>query len=736
MKCKLKCLGLLLSGFCLPISAQTTTTSPLQSTARIEVTVGSNVYMSSGFLWGKNTQVITALHGMNPKASKIIVTCGSQSRAASVKKVLQNADLVLLETSGALEKCVPLFAQESDPFTKIKVPAVDAPLKAYGFRPRIRASKSTRLSRAEQSHPFLADIIPDTLHEPFRRLGLPSLELEFYAIDGTIVKGNSGGPVLDLDGYLVGIASGGTDKGALNNNWLLPAFKNIKDLMDSPDTNQLPQSLSNDALKKNLYSAVLINQKVLTQTPTETSEESMDTFAEDITAESNDYLWIYTKTRTFKDIQMTADPESSLAMIYDSIMPTSETEAEASLSFDIYEEEMLGLIIAVPEDRELGFELVDDGFELFAIDSTEKEAMVYIKYGDAKVQNSIGEFIYSDNENFLNYLVDDALRSASCEAESRYCEIKNDEFRVVDYGQGYKILRLGFYAYDLDENEQPINVIVNQYSYALQDEKLLTVDTVINFENDSALSQCFMEDNAQACGESFWEPASFMLANALTTFSGVVESDNILIPRHFEYACDGTLCLQTEDNYDQQIAYQQDDDFDNTYINNDGVIIFAQDQGQWIVNIGGELYIAEALYRETWFEQTYIIMSSGDYLFAVPESAGAYYEGSSGEWMEVEFIENLAATAAQVEATVPDFSVNYFNEQGVQMFQLQPDGSWMVNIGGQFYPASQETIEIFQDNKEYFILLSGPYSFAVPTDGGWYYEGSSGQWQPVSVLTR
>lgn len=632
----IKWIGVILSVYCMPLSAQIDPKKVHQSVAYIEVKSPSGTSMASGFLWQDNKTVITALHAMNPNAEKITITCGGVVSSAAVEKVYKNADLVLLKTKDPLDLCVPLNRVNT------AEPAFHADLFAFGFRPGVSGANTLALKLGAPTSPLLRFNIPETVRAPLMKLGLPSLDLSIYLVNGGLYKGYSGGPVMNDRGDLIGIVSGGLDKGMTNHNWLVPV-SNIELLMASR-SKEIPANLS---VTNHLFSAVLAEPKILQQKNPDTAQ--VDQPAEQSMSE---YRWIKTKTRTFDQLLETADPILGLAELYLSIVPSQMTSAEEALAFDIYEEESLGLVIAIPKGKELFLDEEGSGFIISSV-SDRGQADVEIKYNLYEVFDAAGRVVSPSHNDYFTYALNGLLANADCNTQEISCILDRDQFRVVDFGQGNKIARAAFIAtgyFDEETGKELTNYFY--LSFVVKGDDAMVVDTIMNFDEDSPMMACFMEDSADSCGASFWEPASFMLANAVTTFSDfVIGSDDPVELYDFVYTCDNAYCIDDteQSSVDQdsfQPSFDQQDEseadfandqpsFDISYINEQGIGKFELlRDGTWLVNIDGMMYQALEQGVEMWGDnQEYYILTSGDYSFAVPVTDGMFYEGISGEWL-------------------------------------------------------------------------------------------------------
>jgi hypothetical protein len=65
--------------------------------------------------------------------------------------------------------------------------------------------------------------LPDDLRAEVRRIGFPMLDTQVLRLDGNLLPGHSGAPLLDAQGQVVGIGSGGLERGAVGVGWAVRA---------------------------------------------------------------------------------------------------------------------------------------------------------------------------------------------------------------------------------------------------------------------------------------------------------------------------------------------------------------------------------------------------------------------------------------------------------------------------------------------------------------------------------
>ena len=183
----------------------------------------------SGFAWPTPNQVVTDLH--------VVIGCKTISvgyqeiddRPAHVTRVLLAADLALLTVDHP--PTVPALPVATT------LPPVGATVDVFGFAlgQPTRDTHPLRLTFANQEAPKLADVLPDAERADIRQVGFPALETEVLRLDGNLLPGHSGAPLINADGAVVGIGSGGLERGAVGVGWAIRA-QYLPLLQQSADT--------------------------------------------------------------------------------------------------------------------------------------------------------------------------------------------------------------------------------------------------------------------------------------------------------------------------------------------------------------------------------------------------------------------------------------------------------------------------------------------------------------------
>lgn len=303
-----------------------------QSTVRITIKQGDVIKSAAtGFVWEKPTQIVTSLHVLHHENAVAIVEFNGVKRVATVAQVLPHADLVLLTVDDPVDGWVALTEKIDDK------PPYKAPITALGFNAGASGSMTRELHKGHANPEILKGLLPPDDRADLEAAKIPDIELDIYYLQGSLLPGFSGSPVVDAEGNLIGIGDGGLEDGASNVSWVIPA-RFLDDLTASTIT-ELPGDLEKAG---QLMSADIINVE---------SYEDLD--YKELHYEG--FVFVKTKTRSFDELLASSrDPDGLLAVL--SVFGDYVVSYD-DLYFDIYEDIENGLIITMPA----GVELVVDG---------------------------------------------------------------------------------------------------------------------------------------------------------------------------------------------------------------------------------------------------------------------------------------------------------------------------------------------------------------------------------------
>lgn len=317
---------------------------PLLETNSVRVVVRGDgkAHAASGFLWQNANQVVTSLHALSPNSS-IIIQCQGVSKLAQLSKVYARADLALLKVNGLPTACKPI--------TKLnkQAPLPDSNLYTFGYHAGAKSGTSRAIKKGFASVERLGALVNGNPLRALRAIGVPAVDLDIYYVQGGLLPGYSGAPVINVDNELIGIVDGGLNSGQASYNWLIPA-SNLDELLTS-DEDAIPQGVAE--LASSHFSSGLL-------------EADLQTIIE---YDHNDqhYRWIHTKSLNLMDIvresiespEITAGQHSGSTLLdklgAQVLMPLIIETGPVDFSMielDVYEELDLGLIVAFPSGLE------------------------------------------------------------------------------------------------------------------------------------------------------------------------------------------------------------------------------------------------------------------------------------------------------------------------------------------------------------------------------------------------
>lgn len=176
---------------------------------------GDAAKAGSGFLFAEGDRLVTALHvvaGCN-RIDAYFERAGGRTVGAQVERVRADIDLALLRLDRVMGRPLPAMAARPRPNDELEAiafflgtPSVDNKTLKVTFG-------STRLR----------SMLPARVRRELAQSGAIDLNLEVVRLDGHLLPGASGAPLITADGRVAAVGSGGLRSGAASISWAVPA---------------------------------------------------------------------------------------------------------------------------------------------------------------------------------------------------------------------------------------------------------------------------------------------------------------------------------------------------------------------------------------------------------------------------------------------------------------------------------------------------------------------------------
>jgi hypothetical protein len=285
------------------------------------VRVHSGSKYSTGFFWKNGSTIVTSLHAISNSNNIEICLSGTTTwKPVSLKKVHKLSDLVLLNVSGYIS---PNFLTERY-FT---TPSFQTKCFTIGYNSGSPNYISREFYVGLSEKNTLKSILPNTLWNEVNSWGFLSLSTEVVYIEGQLLHGFSGAPVVDLQGKLIGVADGGLENGAAGISWCI----NSKYLASIEN--------SNDDLE-------ILNQTAINNLFASEEYENNENASEYV--QLNEFKFKKIKTRTFAQLDMTGKYSSMDGLGLKQLLYNFSAYNYSSFRYDIYLEENSGATIVIP----------------------------------------------------------------------------------------------------------------------------------------------------------------------------------------------------------------------------------------------------------------------------------------------------------------------------------------------------------------------------------------------------
>ncbi|MBI3790464.1 MAG: serine protease [Gemmatimonadetes bacterium] len=396
---------------------------------------------ASGFVLQQPTFVVTSLHAVAGRTLGILVECRGQKVEARVARIHRASDLALLELQRPLEKCPVLQHRTLD-----AAPLSDTRLLTFGFHEGAEGGTGRTMRKEYALKENLAWLLNPQVKISLGRLGMPDTLLAVYYVQGGLLPGYSGAPVIDEQERLVGIVDGGLNQGQSGYNWVIPA-RNLPLLLASGEP---PASATSGVVPSSLFSSGLASAEEFIKAGVGTMVTR--------TAPERAYIassaggirtrWTRTKTLTLDQLATTADdPEGLLRLV--TLFGAAGLEAAKQLRFDIYQESDRGLIIAAPAGVEPTFKRSDLGIEsdvgtieyrrLPGVDRRTGRETDSLEFA---IESRPGVWVSASDPAFFT-AVANSTHAECAKDPTRRCNTDAPTIRAINFLNGNKLLRFG-----------------------------------------------------------------------------------------------------------------------------------------------------------------------------------------------------------------------------------------------------------------------------------------------------
>ncbi|WP_439482770.1 S1 family peptidase [Cyclobacterium plantarum] len=330
----------------------------------------------TGFLWKTPDQIVTSLHGMSPTGEIRILYSGQAWRKARIKKILQKADLVLLELLPG-QPALPAGMVPINAFHPEKVP-IGTDVFALGYNGGATGSSSRQMKKGYVDPETLAELIPKKDLDALKRIGFPALDLNIFYLEGSLLPGFSGAPVFDAQSRLIGIGDGGLEKGASNVSWIIPATY-LPELENS-SISALPAGFENLTQLFSATARIEVNAPEIEENTRVSDQflESSYSKMDDLPVEAIGFEFYATKNRSLIEMMDTSDDPENIQKLADEFSLDINIQLDyENMRFDIYEDINNGVVLAIPEGRALQFNPAEEAFQVSNFDGNDMQLYFY-----------------------------------------------------------------------------------------------------------------------------------------------------------------------------------------------------------------------------------------------------------------------------------------------------------------------------------------------------------------------
>jgi hypothetical protein len=272
----------------------------------------------SGFVWEDNSHVVTAFHVVGGCSKIVAYIQGRGEIVGEIVRVLSRADLALVK----LKVAAPVGPLKA----AMAVPNINENLQVIGFYYGVPTLDSRTLTVTLGSS-TLNDMLTDQARNSLQQASGIDLGIDILRLDGNLVPGLSGAPLINQQGEVVGIGSGGLENGLAGISWAVRAHY-LDELAQAP----APTSAETSESASNLFSA-----------PLEGSSPSQ--------LPCGDFNFVRTKKRTLRELLNTTDDITGFMQLASTAQ--FDVKQLESIEYTVYSEQNSGASVAVPSGASL-----------------------------------------------------------------------------------------------------------------------------------------------------------------------------------------------------------------------------------------------------------------------------------------------------------------------------------------------------------------------------------------------
>lgn len=444
---------------------------------RIEAHSPAGAKAASGFLWQNRSQVVTSLHAV-PGGAKIVVECRGARSAARVVKVLQRADLALLQTDAPLSGCTPFTAADE------QAPARNSDLHTFGYHAGAKSGTSRRMNKGYAQNETLEYLVAGPALQSLRSFGMPALDLKVYYVEGGLLPGYSGAPVVNAAGRLIGVVDGGLNDGQSGYNWVVPA-RHLADLLASGDTEVPPQVAKSGGQHFSTGIA----------TADASSEIAFAT-------NGQHYRFEKTKTQSLAALAASSSDPNGVRQLLEFYGATVGNQAVQAMQFDVYEDVDLGLIISVPVGQTPRYEEPQPGYSWFIAEVGSGPSAGYDGHVQFHVYNRQAllrlksPVLLPSDPRYFDELAASLLEQCGEEGKKR-CSIDLPTRRRVDLGGGNVIMKIGLRT----EASADQAAHYDYYAFAARGDDVFRANARFHWSGNGGLIECTARPDSADCAD-------------------------------------------------------------------------------------------------------------------------------------------------------------------------------------------------------------------------------------------